>query len=491
MMKLDHKGFTLVELVVALAIVSLLLIGVGKVFVDSTNIYNGMVNDVSVRQYIDEIDDLLDSYLQDATYVYVGMDQPQYDGQLHNLYIQDDQFYVDDQLFFENDYTNCHFDFSFQLNNNHLMGVLKGEYIDGTTYEKDYFLDLVNVSQMEDSSMCQLSQTKIWFDTQFIMTGSDEEPDDNEDEDIGLPEVPDDVEDDSVDYEIIMGNSFGNTDGFFSGSQSMMIFKGTLLFNPLDGYWYQACETQWVSPDNFTETGVKRPELMRKIDPTYHDASDTSRIFFKGDIIDVDIEGYMPNGQGWEEKTTIKGKYKLLADRADQSQRLPGTYGWSAYWEKVDDSTPLKMASLPNDEIPDGNKDSVYHSLEDDLKNPLYQYLGVYDENQSYDVGDIVKIVHKAKYGADYVTYYRKIFDYDAAPEKTDSNGKLAWQAYSRKFSYTSAYEVGDIVWAYNGYDSKHYRFLKNYDTIKEGDANNWMVYKSFEDGYTEKLDIQ
>ena len=291
-----------------------------------------------------------------------------------------------------------------------------------------------------------------------------------------MPEVPDDVEDDSTDYEILTGNSFGSTEDFFSGSNSMEIHVGTLIFNELDGYWYQCHYKTWIGPYAFSSNGTTAGYALRKLDTVFDDVeSDRNNLYFKGDIIRVDLP-------------YIKGIYRCKVDRV---QYYDFTWDVDYRWEKMPDNTPLKLVSIES-QIPAGSENTVYTQLEKDLKNDQYSYKGEYneDDNLRYKVGDIVKISLKAKEGPDCVTYYRKIFDNSSKPGKADS-GKLAWKAYTRKFSKTSAYEIGDIVWAYNGGYSYNFKFIKNYDEIISGDGNNWMVYKSFEDGYTEKLDIQ
>ncbi len=289
----------------------------------------------------------------------------------------------------------------------------------------------------------------------------------DEKEDEGLPELPVDIDGDSVDYEIAIGNSFGTVTDFFGNSASLPIAKGALIFNPNDHYWYQAMYDSWINSADFNQNAV-RPDLFRKLDSVFDGDIDKNVLYVKGDIIRVTVPGY-------------EGIYECIVDRVQY-------YGYPneviSNWKRMPDDTKQKLVSIVNDEVFSGSYGTVYAKLEADLKRPDFKYRGEYNSSIVYDVGDMVKITIKAAEGYDCVTYYRKVYDYDAQPGQESSNHRLAWKIYNRSFCSYSAYEIGDRIWVYWGSEGKELEFIKQYDCIVSSDSANWFFYNSYQSHY-------
>lgn len=470
----NKKGFTLIEVMIVLSIIVIGAGIIGSCILTSIRLGDNGLIETEIVATCNEIDRFLEDGIEMSTAIYIGDEKHSDSDKWHSIWVEDGVLYLDGESIYDvNGSISVDFSLSEGIAKGRISIDAKGEGLDSHSVE--YIVDCMNL----DSGVPSIDKTvlsrssRLWFMKEFSLVST--LPEENADGDgDALPEIPDNVEDDSTDYEILSGNSFGSTAEFFGNSrQNVQIFKGSLIYNEKDGYWYQAISTQWINANDFTENGTTRSDCLRKLDTVYDKADDMSNIYFKGDIIKVDL----PN---------MKGIYKCIVDRVHW-------YGYpdqvSSNWEKMADGTTLKMVSIDN-EIPMGSEGTVYASLEDDLKNPKYSFKGEYDVHKEYFIGDIIKVNQKAKEGADCVTYYRKVYEGDAKPGKSDNSNRLVWKVYTRKFLSLSAYEVGDVVWAYNSGTGYRFKFLKGYDSIISSDANTWLIYNSEESGWTEKINI-
>ena len=467
----NKKGFTLIEVMIVLSIIVIGAGIIGSCILTSIRLGNNGLIETEIVATCNEINTFLKDSTEMSTEVFIGDSKPDKKNNWHAIWVEDGMLYLDDKNLYENIGEYGNLSIGIEISNAVAKGQItinaKRKGID--SYSQKFVIDYFNLENKNiNISNITLNKTnKLWFIKSFTFEHKD-------DDEIILPEIPDNVEDDSTDYEILKGNSFGNTDEFFSGSSSMQIFKGSLIFNEKDGYWYQAIKTQWIEYSMFTEKGVTANDCLRKLDTVYDKDDDRSNIFYRGDIIRVDLPD-------------IKGIYKCVVDSVQ----------WWGYpdqvqsnWEKMPDDTPLKMVSMERNDIPQGSEDTVYNNLEKDLKSSNYSFKGEYDSLKEYRIGDIVKITKKAEEGPESITYYRKVFDVSSKPGAPDNTNRLAWKAYTRKFYYKSAYEQGDIVWAYNSGTGYRFKFLKGYDSIMSSDANTWLIYNSEESGWTEKINI-
>lgn len=501
MHKEKQQGFTLVEIVVVLSIGAIVLSMVGSMIVFSMNMFASGVGEVQDSISISELQDLLKTELESATEIVITQDSDQLPQGKWNSFAITDANGLTQTITKDDNTTNT---ISFKdfgslkdeitLKINLENDTSKGKYAKVTiTDDISYVVSLMNAQFNKTNSDVEIKDDMVLYykkdprkvaftDDSSNSGGSTTDPvvpptttPETPSVDEIVPPIPDNIDDDSTDYVILNGDFFGTPEEYMSGLVKTKVLKGMILFNPSDGFWYQALEDVYI--ESFDLSNSRYSWAIKRLTAVYT-ASDWNikkrMQFYKGEVIDFEIPG-------------DEGKYKCLNDV--HWYGYPSESDWQYYWEKVDDSVPTKIISIPTN-LPEKTEGTAMEELKSDLESSKYKFKGEYDSTKHYQVGDIIKITQKAKDGPDYVQYYRKLFNFDAEPGKTDSQRRFAWKLYSRKFSVNSAYEIGDLVWVFkeSGYvNSGFYIVQKDYfdaDTYKkvgsdQSSAIDWINYNN------------
>lgn len=482
-LKKSQRGFTLVEVVVVTCISSIVLSMVGSMIVFSMNTFANGVEDVQDSISISELQDFLKSELESATDILLQDTKPQgewksisLDGKVltQRLEKEDDSSTVINSF---EDFGSLKDDItSFKV----MLVNASSKYANISISDADPYTISLKNANFSTSSASIDSTMKLYYkkdlrlatitDDSSTTPDTPETPEDTEEEpsvDEIIPPIPDDVDEDSTDYVILNGDFFGTADDYVVGYHSAPVYRGMILYCIDDGYWYQAKSDSWMNGGNPYPSSTW---LFRKLNTTYSLSDYKSNFrneYYKGEVIDFEIPGY-------------EGRYECLQNV--QWSGYPGESNWTSYWKKVDTSVPTKLISITA-KLPEKTNGTAVAELKEDLQSSKYSFKGEYNNQNTYQVGDIVKITYPAKSGPDFIQYYRKVFDFDSEPGKTDNQRRFAWKVYSRKFSVTSAYEKGDLVWAFQNssqFDTGFYVVQKDYYTHDVADRANvvdWIVY--------------
>lgn len=444
----NTKGFTLIEIVVVLMIISIGSTIVGSMIVTAIQFNNEGTKENMQKQIGDEIVAYLQEELSCSTAIYIQQNQPQIKDENNNdltwnqMSVQDSRLYRNNQMVFEDDF--------YQRNDILLQATLKSSALYITVQMKsdnhiDYqttsviALDNIayGVNQLNDVVIT--SNSKIYYSKDMTLQAT--VPGDLPEED--KPLDPDEDPSGTITDYI---NSGSNNYGAFSNiTANSALKKGTLIFNKNDGYWYQLVQDAWIDENTFEINGGS---YLRALDPYFR----SKGVYFKGEVII------------YKESDGSQTYYECLQDYREGN---PGpkdlSWGGANFWKELSDVPEIKLTNPIEYDDSEEKIETVVDRLEEDSKG---SFVGEYDETKwnQYKVGDMVMITYEAKFGKPYREFYMKIYDYECKPGESDNQGRLAWRLYSKVYSCKSAYAIGDVTGVLINGKIYYRKFIENCD---------------------------
>lgn len=483
MNKKKQQGFTLVEIVVVLSIGAIVLSMVGSMIVFSMNMFASGVGEVQDSISISELQDLLKTELESATEIVITQDSDQLPQGKWNSFAITDANGLTQTITKDDNTTNT---ISFKdfgslkdeitLKINLENDTSKGKYAKVTiTDDISYVVSLINAQFNKTNSDVEIKDDMVLYYKKEPRKVAFTDDSSNSGDSTTNPVVPPTTtpESDSVDpdpapsgtiedYIVGGAHNFGSSSNLLGVNSwnTVPLKKGSIYFNKNDGYWYQVLQdNKWIDG---SQTGSNAGNGIRRLDPYI----EHNKNHFKGEVFIWEATGE------YFECLQDVAYYPLPYDENGNFVKDSVNY-----WKKLDKKPTVKMQfqiEYSEDQEP---LETVVDQLDTDVKK--YKNMGEYDASKKsqYKVGDMVVITYQAKFGKDYREFYRKIYDYDCEPGKTDNNGKLAWKLYSKQYSELSAYEIGDVLSMTWGSEVRYMQFRKKHDESK---SNSWFYGNSW-----------
>lgn len=443
-MKHRNKGFTLVEIVVSIALGSVVLAILGTMILTSSNFLSGTSDSDLDKRCVDSCVEFVRDQIEYSTDVRIienkGLDNYPVEGEdnWHCFYIKnhilyrddspvfDDSFYNHKQLeiLVKDDYkNNMRVDFTYHLNDS------DGEKAYGNR-DTIVFLNITekvnneqglyvseNVSLDANKSFSKKGNYAIYYKKSLKTNHSSDKPSGGNDY-IKSGTVAD----------LIFNLNYDNSRGYFNSS--FHYNKGDYVY--YDGYWWMK-NAKNDSPAKPGESG----SAWERIDKNYRVGENSS--YLKDDIVVYNGQYYkcVTDNYAWTNPELCKNPPVSKDDNQYNYQ-----------WEKI---TEQEAKSKEYEKVYSYNENMVIKRyLPSDIKvsdvNP--NSIALYDSNKVYTVGDIVKLeLNNTGY---YLKYY-KAFNANTsglAPGVVPENG---WILIENDYYSTSAYAVGDYVIGNNG----------------------------------------
>ncbi len=461
----NKKGFTLVEIIVSIAIFSAVLAVLGSVMVSGFKYFYETSNTDLDKRSIDQLSSYVREQLLYATDVKIQNSKPE--GKWYSISVVDnklhhyDQDEIDLNAFNNDSYYNGH---SFKMTvkayeNNRLD--LSYSMLDGTEalYTTRDTLELMNVTSIEnapfaDEKIVGQDDLKIYYkkDKTAINNSSGG--------------VVDESDGDRTVQDRLKLINWKNNRGYFVKDRHYA--PGDYVY--YDGSW-------WYSAANNDGNILPTEGNWIKLNKNFQ----TDSIYTQGDVIIYENEYYEyqftwfakgssdcipdPNpgpysSNGWK-KTT---KEKLEADE-------------KIYINKYEGKFDTVMSKLPGDVLPN-----------DPLKKSSSIASG-YDSNKKYSIGDLIKIefiddtLPEEKKKTGYYQVYIKIFNGNGkAPGVSNLSG---WELLENDYSPKSSYVVGDYTIGRGGLEEWGTERFTYYRCIR--DILTRESYESFINTYQDK----
>lgn len=454
-MKHRNKGFTLVEIVVSIALGSVVLAILGTMILTSSDFLSGTSDSDLDKRCVDSCVEFVRDQIEYSTDVRIienkGLDNYPVEGEdnWHCFYIKnhilyrddspvfDDSFYNHKQLeiLVKDDYkNNMRVDFTYHLNDS------DGEKAYGNR-DTIVFLNITekvnneqglyvseNVSLDANKSFSEKGNYAIYYKKSLKTNHSSDKPSDNPSSNVITGTVKDQEQ---------LITSINNRGTYKLESRYKY---GDYVYH--DGTWYiwLANWELWIADQNSFDryepgtTYTNTAHYWKKIDSNW----DVNSGYQIGDII------------------TYKGKYYKCRKNTAMGQTSiefnpEVNYSWSEQniWIEINQfnsSEPNLIETKQDDSLVNKRKQLIIKKL----NNIDLNEVETYSNNKSYAIGSIVKI----KYGNTSVyDYYIKLFDNLGMPKKKVFNNltqryEVAWQRISVDYDINSAYIEDDAVYS-------------------------------------------
>ena len=423
-MRKNRHGFTLIEIIVSIAIASIVLLIAGSMILSSTKFMGTTVETDLNKRKIDSTIDFIRGEIIYSTDVRFVKEDSQYapnyqkDNNWHYIYIKDGYLYHDGQKVFGEEFYNSDI-FSVDIKGNYEnkqridMKYSLLDYHKENVYSSRDTVMFMNLSVSEDiqkqalytADYYELSYNGYWL---FYNKKYTE------------PVIENPKEGDGTVHDQLLSMALGTNRWFYSTSYFYRF--GDRVFH--NGYWWMYNAT--------TNSGSDVPgtssSFWKRLTSEWTEQSRYSI----GDVI------------------IFEGKYYRRI--VDASWNAKPTDQWNKQWEEISKEVAQETVyNIPDNEYVAYDKKTVISKLNNiDLdKIPTY----IPENNNSYHVfynetptkaTDFVKIKDQVVTG-DYYHYYYRVFNNDAKPGEK-SNGFFGWQEIKIDYDENSAYVVGDSV---------------------------------------------
>ena len=463
-MKRKRNGFTLVEIVVALSGSAIVCSMVGSMVLFSMNMSAEGIKENQEKQIVDSLVTSFEEDLSSATAIVYSEngDAPTLkkddntDLEWHAYSISDGRILRDNSLMYDDAfYQRNAIQLSIKMQSN--SALLR---VSSTTYSQVAVISLMNKQytintsndekQIDGDAKLYYSTSKNKQQESSNTPTTPEEPEvtptpPGESEKPQEPELvnPDKEPTGTIeDYVVSGSNNLGGFQTIIDFSEkNTYIFKGAMVFNKNDGYWYQVINPDWITEDIFSNNSGA---VMRRIDPYFS----ASSAYLKGDVILYEYNGEV-------------NYYRCLNDVLYGWPVPDGDYNSANYWQKLDGKPEGTLQTTIDYDEGGTPMATIADKLEDDAKT---SYVGEYDASKTYQIGDMVSITYEAKYGKPYREFYMKMNNTNVKPGEKDGQNRVGWKLYNKLYNSTSAYKKGDVLGIIMNGKVLYFRFLRDCD---------------------------
>lgn len=457
-MKRKRNGFTLVEIIVALSASAIVCGVAGSMVIFSMNMSSEGIKENLEKQIVDSLITSFEEDLSRATAIVYSENgeeptlkkEDNTNLEWHSYSVSNGRIVRDNELMYDDAFYKYN-DICLSIQIHDQSALLK---VSSTTYSQIAVISFLN-KQYELNTSGEEQQiegnAKLYYSTSINKQPDHSESDEPEITppiDSDEPKEPELVNPDKEpngtieDYVVSGSNNYGGFQTIIDFSEkNTYIFKGALVFNKKDGYWYQVIQSQWITEEIFSHNSGA---VMRRIDPYFS----TSSSYLKGDVILYEYQGSV-------------NYYRCTNDVLYGWPVPDGDYNSTKFWEKLDEKPEGALQTTIEYNEGGTPMATVADTLEEDAKD---SYVGEYDASKTYQVGDMVSITYEAKYGKPYREFYMKMNDIDVKPGEKDAQDKVGWKLYSKLYHSASAYKKGDVVGIIMDNKVFYFRFLRDCD---------------------------
>lgn len=437
------KGFTLVEIIVSIAIGSIVLLIAGGIILSSSNFLTTTTEMDLDKRCIDSITDYVRDEIKYSTDVrFIEQDNsmvPNYleDSDWHYFYIKDNELYHDGARVFDKNFTN----------KKNLSIAMKGDGTSQSNQRLDIKYNLVNnknevtYTNRDTVIFLNLSTNKQILEQTFYTSDYKQLSNDGywlfyANKDKGIIDQSDNdntIEGDGTVADQLLSMDLGTNRWFYSSSYFYR--EGDRVFH--NGYW-------WLY-NNTTNSGCDEPGVSSSFWKRLTSEWTLNSKYSLGDVI-------IYNGKYYRNLGLLP--YNPVPDNI-----------WNKNWEEIseEEAKSTKYEIKPN-EYANYDEKTIISKLDkidlskivdyDPKKNSQYP---VFFSNPPTDPSGFVRILDTSVTGTFYHYYYR-VFNNDAKPGEK-SNGKFGWQEIKLDYDENSAYVKGDSILsvANNGSVKSHF----------------------------------
>lgn len=425
----NKKGFTLIEIIVSIALMSIVLMIVGTIIISTTGLLSKSTQSDLHKRAIDEIIDFVRSEIQYSSDVRVVKEKPKTTNEKddwHCLYVKDDVLYRDDQQLFTKDfYSNG------KLNMNAKC-----------SYESNQRIDISYSLRDENEVLYSSRDTIVLFNLKVSDEIKNQGLYTQESQDLSIGSdgngyriyynkylsISDSKTQSTSNgtVEDIQKNMFyGNYFGAFIGEKNIQYKLGTIVWH--DGFWWEAL--------NDNDSSVPGKNFAWKcLDANFTSESQgsgknkLSSGYEKNDIV-IYNENY------YQALKYVQWDAPIVSDK--ECWELLGSIHNSKIVEKVKKNKYSQRNTFNNDNVL-----KIHLPSNIDLTDPSHKNISLY-EDKLYKINNIVKI--KSELNNEYYDLYCKIGNLESI-SKPGSGPSSGWLKLNINYSDTSAYKKNDII---------------------------------------------
>ena len=451
--KLDHKGFTLVEIVVVLLIVSIVMALAGSIILSSFDLFGDSTQEDVSKRALDEISRYVNEELEYVSDIRITHTKPEGDnwsyldivdgalvqnddaGNVMNEYkVFSTPFYYGNRLEMTlSDFVNSdQFDiqYSFVKNEKEEYGVLNTLKFSNLTLRSDKDSSYLPFDGLNDMYALSNQNVRIYYIRKATQTVVDEKP----------LKITGTVAD-----QIAFLNNYNNNQMWIDNYNYR---RGDMVF--YNGYWW------YYLVDGPSEPPGQPKCTWKKIDAYF----DKNSGYQKGDIVIFEDQYYRSKGDNYQ----IGGYNPVPSD----------PNGWQ--WELLKDTADKTVEDILKGTVYTNSYQIKIQTVRNELDGAVN--IKEYNKDESYQKDDIVKIYANGYDGDDDLADYY-ICVTGSIKENPKDSDKYEWKHLQIRFDDLSGYEKDDVV-SFDKY--KGIPYIKAKKDIKEktnpkSDVNNTQNY--------------
>ncbi len=451
--KLDHKGFTLVEIVVVLLIVSIVMALAGSIILSSFDLFGDSTQEDVSKRALDEISRYVNEELEYASDIRITHTKPEGDnwsyldivdgalvqnddaGNVMNEYkVFSTPFYYGNRLEMTlSDFVNSdQFDiqYSFVKNEKEEYGVLNTLKFSNLTLRSDKDSSYLPFDGLNGTYALSNQNVRIYYIRKATQTIVDEKP---------IKATG------TVADQIAFLNNYNNTQLWIDNH---LYRRGDMAF--YNGYWWY-CMVEYSST---TQPPDQQSCTWKKIDAYF----DTKSGYQRGDIV-IFEDNY----------------YRCKADIIQTGYNPVPTDPNSGHWELLKDTADKTVEDILKGTVYTNSYQIKIQTVRNELDGAVN--IKEYNKDESYQKDDIVKIYANGYNGDDDLADYY-ICVTGSTKENPQDSDKYEWKHLQIRFDDLSGYEKEDVVYYYSGgafYIKAQQKIKDKTDPIK--DINNLQHY--------------
>ena len=472
-----NNGFTLIEIIVSLAITIAVLSSVLLIALNVTDVFNNTSDMANLKTSVDKISEYVRDQLEYSTEVTMSKagTAPTSDSDWHYLYVKDGMLYRDGESVYTAGY------YSGKSLNITFVGYYKSKsrmdltYTLGTgsdSYEKKDTLKLVNLNLSSENVTYPDTDATYYLDIDSSNNGGKYLYYRNNSTVNIKTNSSSATTDGTVADKIYLMTAHLNR-GYFKTDFSIFTISYPYHYNSgqyvfYNGYW-------WLKVSNTNDDRIPgSDETWQRLSP-YYDSGVNSG-YEKGDIVIYNNEYYQ-----WNQSYLFNSYGKDLSDHI---------HDWE--WKKIDKPTTSSYTITGSDiKAPAGSP--VY-------KRP--SSIKIYDTDSSeieewsstgsYAVGSFVKVkTNMGDNGVPYYQFYKKVFstslNYKPGVTTDYVYARSGWELLENEYTPYSSYTNGDVVsmplTSVNGYYKCNYNLFSTTDmqilkeTLAANNTKSWVTY--------------
>lgn len=425
----NKKGMTLIEIMVVLLIMSILLVIMGSLILNSFKYFNETTTQDLSKRSLDSISDYIREELLYASDVRVQEEKPN-EEEWNILHVKDGKLYKNEEqvfsdIFYDKNelYINVRGFENYRLDIKYTYKDSDGKQV----YSTNDTLELLNLKmKIENESnfdpFSNISNATVINDKVKIYYQKTIKE---------IEEQPDEPEDVFSSTQCLNGY---NNRGLYKAGDNFKTGDMVYHNDVYGGYWYI-----FVYNDQVNVAGTPLQNLWWK---RVSDKYSVYSAYHKDDII-----YYLKNNTYYLLNKDLINRWSSVYPDSDEGK---------VFFKKLADDGTVK-SRIACSEIPD-DQETVANKLDYDNLNSIQEFVS----GKSYQEGEFVKIT----YDGGYIEYYLKVLE-STGKNPPNSNPSSGWQRLTKDWDENSTYKKGDVV-LYRRSDNNYYFIEAQQDIEKK-----------------------